>query len=683
MNERIEFELTYSALKMFGKQLYSNVGSAISELVANGLDAKASKVYVAINIIQKDKAIVEILDNGVGMSTKEIHESYIKIGYNKRNLNTDLEKKDTMGRKGIGKLAALYLSDNFIITTKKAGKDATTWNLDVSSIDGDSKPQLLQQTNNLPESLICKKLWEDSTQGTYIYLQDVNMEGLGERAFEALESKLSNFFLYDKIGSEILINIVSEENNIGKFKQIEKKNAFKNMAYVIKSDSNEFIELENNKFTMEYKDKLGNTRIFTKSTIVEQFSEIDSPVSFQGIYTHGENPIPYKLNGWIGIHASIDKKTAQNNDDRYIKNQFYNPNQLRIYVRKKLALSNIIEHLGITAAFANYIEGEVSFELLDDDTLEDIATAGRQDFDTQDKRFILLREMLKSIGNHLVRKRQALADEINAQQEKENNNITATAKKIFAEEVSKEIERIPVWNTASKNELGQMLNNKIAGELELKTKYTLFISHASKDKIFGDFIYYYLLNRGFNGDLSSKNCEIFYSSSGLDTNNVEPLSKIIKDSIISYNNDMLFITSENFNKSQYCLFEGGAAWATRSIGEYKIMSLDYNSIPTFLTNGKSEVAFDIRQREGFDMDCIKYNQVIDIMNRLIAHLNKNRQITETVLVPMLERANIPDKVVLARENKTIFDYMDSDILIYWNAYVVTGCEDYLKEKYKI
>lgn len=49
----IKFTLTYSALKMFGKQLYSNVSSAISELVANGLDAKAPNIYLTIDIRDK------------------------------------------------------------------------------------------------------------------------------------------------------------------------------------------------------------------------------------------------------------------------------------------------------------------------------------------------------------------------------------------------------------------------------------------------------------------------------------------------------------------------------------------------------------------------------------------------------------------------------------------------------
>ena len=36
-----EFNFTWAALNLLGKSLYSNAWAAISELVANGLDAKA------------------------------------------------------------------------------------------------------------------------------------------------------------------------------------------------------------------------------------------------------------------------------------------------------------------------------------------------------------------------------------------------------------------------------------------------------------------------------------------------------------------------------------------------------------------------------------------------------------------------------------------------------------------
>ena len=38
--ERISFNFTYYAMKLLGKNLYSNPWTAISELVANGIDAE-------------------------------------------------------------------------------------------------------------------------------------------------------------------------------------------------------------------------------------------------------------------------------------------------------------------------------------------------------------------------------------------------------------------------------------------------------------------------------------------------------------------------------------------------------------------------------------------------------------------------------------------------------------------
>lgn len=157
--ENVKFELTYSALKMFGKQLYSNVGSAISELVANGLDANAKNIYIAINVTDKHHAIVEILDDGIGMSPADIKDSYIKIGHNKRKGDT---QNKFLGRKGIGKLAALYLSDCFVITTKKEDFKTSSWKLDVSTTGDEEKPELIPVAEETPKTLTCYEKMEKS-----------------------------------------------------------------------------------------------------------------------------------------------------------------------------------------------------------------------------------------------------------------------------------------------------------------------------------------------------------------------------------------------------------------------------------------------------------------------------------------------------------------------------------------
>jgi HSP90 family molecular chaperone len=112
VNEDQPFSFTWLALKLLGQGLYSNPWSALSELVANGLDAGATTVSVYIDLRTKSRARVEIFDNGIGMSRDDIR-IYAQVGHNKRSsADTTVPSFVTspMGRKGIGKLAALYLA---------------------------------------------------------------------------------------------------------------------------------------------------------------------------------------------------------------------------------------------------------------------------------------------------------------------------------------------------------------------------------------------------------------------------------------------------------------------------------------------------------------------------------------------------------------------------------------------
>lgn len=676
--ERVSFTLTYSALKMFGKQLYSNVGSALSELVANGIDAGARNVFLTIDIRDKQNSYVEVFDDGKGMSVSDIKEHYIVIGYNKRKKELGLDNGKTMGRKGIGKLAALYLSNKFTIITKQKDSNPTAWMLDITGLQDDDTPELHQcEIEEIAESIDLTKLLSCGS-GTIISLSNVNLRGLGDRAFESLQEKLSNFFLFDDLDQHILINIIENDDDIGKFKPIKKHIAYKNLAYVYTDKKDRVKECENNKYFLPYRTKTGEDKKMHFDTEIADLANerfgIEGDDIFFGIQKH------YKLEGWVGIHASIDNDIAKANDARYIKNRFYNPNQLRLYVRNKLALANMIEHLGITRAFANYIEGEVSFDILDDDDLPDIATAGRQDFDTQDPRFQLLKDILTRIGNSLVSKRQLIADRLSETKKKADMSISSMAKTIFRNDFRTELDSLNISNE-DKRKIEDIVNLKLEGEinLEAKAEYTVFLSHSKKDRIFSDFFYFFLKHLGFNGDLRKDDCEIFYSSSGLDSDNLTPLSLLIKDYIIRKNNDILFITSSNFGKSEYCLFEGGAAWATRSVGDYKIMALDYDSIPVFLTNGKSEVVFDIKSRSDFELNEEKYNNIVVILNRLINHLNKNREIKGLPRVTTYNIVEFPDLVELEALGKTIRDYMDDSIKSYWDTYVIKQVDAYLKE----
>lgn len=71
------FTFGYLALKMLGKTLYSNPFAALSELIANGIDANASKIWVYIDIREKSKSEIVVIDNGCGMSDKDVTNKYL------------------------------------------------------------------------------------------------------------------------------------------------------------------------------------------------------------------------------------------------------------------------------------------------------------------------------------------------------------------------------------------------------------------------------------------------------------------------------------------------------------------------------------------------------------------------------------------------------------------------------
>ena len=116
-SDDLQFSFSYMALGLLGKNLYSNAWAALSELVANSLDAGSTEVYIAIDMRKKGNSVIEVYDNGEGMSYDNLKENYIKIGRNRR-LNQK-NSESVMGRKGIGKLAALYLSNHYYVATKQ------------------------------------------------------------------------------------------------------------------------------------------------------------------------------------------------------------------------------------------------------------------------------------------------------------------------------------------------------------------------------------------------------------------------------------------------------------------------------------------------------------------------------------------------------------------------------------
>jgi histidine kinase/DNA gyrase B/HSP90-like ATPase len=122
MAKEYELEVDPRILELLGPNLYTNIYYVLAELIANAYDADAKNVYIIAN---KDDIRVE--DDGHGMSYENGDiKNYLNVAgvsrTNDDNSRTRSGQRLKMGRKGVGKLAALSVSEDVDVLTVAAGE---------------------------------------------------------------------------------------------------------------------------------------------------------------------------------------------------------------------------------------------------------------------------------------------------------------------------------------------------------------------------------------------------------------------------------------------------------------------------------------------------------------------------------------------------------------------------------
>jgi Asp-tRNA(Asn)/Glu-tRNA(Gln) amidotransferase C subunit len=130
-----KYTMTISRLTVdkLGVRLYDKVSAVLAELVANSYDADATEVVIRApmgellaskrgdSLIDKGY-VIEIEDNGVGMTPDEVNAFYLRVGAErrldpKRGDTSRRFKRKVMGRKGVGKLAPFGICQRIEIIT--------------------------------------------------------------------------------------------------------------------------------------------------------------------------------------------------------------------------------------------------------------------------------------------------------------------------------------------------------------------------------------------------------------------------------------------------------------------------------------------------------------------------------------------------------------------------------------
>lgn len=423
--DKINFNFTYFALKTLGNNLYSNPWVAVSELVANGIDADAKKIRVLIDIRNKENATIEILDNGTGMTTEDLISKYAIIGRNKRE---ELKNEKTLGRKGVGKLAALYLSSHYYIQTKTR-TEKTCWEINTSKYKDSDIPGLEKVNSNI--NILSKKEWDNFETGTLIKLINVDLKSIGEQKIKSLKAILADYYLYDEMEQDISVAVIDENEDEAIFLPIGKKVYFDSFYAMFDNTGKYYNKMKKAVYLTGEDETYPEVDYPRETKVIDSFEELcNGSIEMENNEGKIIN-VPYQLKGWIGINCSLKEEIQKRNSPQYQK-LLYRPNELKLYVRGKLAVSDVMKYIGSVHAFSNYIEGEISFDVLDRDDLEDIATSNREGYKLNDERIKKLIQILKPIVNKLITERASAGTKI-----KEQVEIIKYAKDLEVENANK------------------------------------------------------------------------------------------------------------------------------------------------------------------------------------------------------------------------------------------------------
>jgi signal transduction histidine kinase len=145
-----KFTVDSALLRELGERLVGKPHVALAELIKNSYDADASKVTVTF-----DDDVIAVSDNGHGMSYDDFKKFWMRIGtpHKQRQLVSQGLKRPLTGSKGVGRLAAQFLSSKIEFDTVRTGNTGSQLSVRVDWDRAVSKGTLTEATASYIESV--------------------------------------------------------------------------------------------------------------------------------------------------------------------------------------------------------------------------------------------------------------------------------------------------------------------------------------------------------------------------------------------------------------------------------------------------------------------------------------------------------------------------------------------------
>ena len=127
------FRFATSILRRLGEELNPTMDQGVLELVKNSYDADATTCTVTLTQLEGEGGSVEILDDGTGMTPKEIIDGWLVLGASEKEgmTETPIFHRVPTGSKGLGRLACLRMGRRVTLVTRPASQPTQQYSLEI------------------------------------------------------------------------------------------------------------------------------------------------------------------------------------------------------------------------------------------------------------------------------------------------------------------------------------------------------------------------------------------------------------------------------------------------------------------------------------------------------------------------------------------------------------------------
>lgn len=555
MSKQYSISIDPRILELLGPNLYTNIYYVLAELIANAYDADAKNVYIVSN---KDDIRVE--DDGHGMSYDNGDVGkYLDVAAESRSKEgeslTRSGARRKMGRKGVGKLAALSVSENVDVMTVANGEKS-----------GFVLSRRIEEGNKLraiPESEIGFAYITNS--GTAIVMKNPQY-----RLHKTLSAARKNILkMFPLVGADFKIHIIRgrETEVIGDFD----RNIMTELSTLVTlgSSFSFLVDLVPDIYPSRRQDLVSSLNSKIIPLQMKDTAGVDHEYSLE-------------IRGWIGTYKTTRGRKVELTD--------FPDNFISLFANGKLGEFNILPIVGQNKLNEVYVVGQLHVDLFELSELPDMALSNRQGYKSDDPRYVLVidyvrrellaeilkrRETFTDIGKAAkkIKKEDALREDeeklkfaFDDFRRKTSEFAAKSISALGADFSAQDVEKI-VRDSISQNSPDLGLKSIVDSQ-----KKRVLISQTYPDKPFADIVYQMLLyNNVSSDDILYTNCDDEACRVPEGRSVYEYLRQFFVESYSNQKIFAIFVTSENTKISWGAITEIGAAWITQI--DHKIFNI--------------------------------------------------------------------------------------------------------------